>query len=490
MKTRVVFRADGDSQMGLGHVVRSTAIAENIGDGFECILYTRSRVETVLAEAAKVFERVYLLDNHKALLTEAKELLEKVTAEDIVVLDGYHFTELYQQGFHEKKIPLVCIDDIYRNFFYADVVINSAAGITTDQYKALPGVQFYLGPAYTMLRKTFLNKAVGRDSRTTNNNVFVCLGGADPENKTLQVVKFLAGINRFDEMRIVTGGGYQHWESLQQYIQQAQVPIKHKSALKGEEMASEMAECSYAVCSPSTVCFEYMTIGGVLYLEQIADNQTDMLNSLTKEGFAFPLEKVGKPDLKAEQESLEKQAVLFDGKAGERLWKIFDRVDLAKRISVRKAQVTDLMLCYNWANDPATRQQSFSSNSILLTEHKNWFESKLLDPLSFYYILEYNSTPVAQIRFQVKDNESVLSYLVDSTNRNTGLGTIVLSKGIAAFINDIDKPVAISGFVKETNIASQKSFERLQFKKEMAAEYPGSFKYTIPQSKVKSVKSE
>jgi len=68
---------------------------------------------------------------------------------------------------------------------------------------------------------------------------------------------------------------------------------------------------------------------------------------------------------------------------------------------------------------------------------------------------------------------------VDKQYRSPGLGTIILSKGIEAFVNDYKKTVTITGFVEESNIASQKSFEKLKFKKEGASEYPASYKYKM-----------
>ena len=114
-----------------------------------------------------------------------------------------------------------------------------------------------------------------------------------------------------------------------------------------------------------------------------------------------------------------------------------------------------------------------------MEEHVRWFHGKLSDTNSFFYIIESGGNPIGQIRFQVKEDEAVLGYLVDKSARNKGLGTWIIGKGIEQFISDNRKPVRIIGYVKNSNIASQRSFERLAFKKEQSKEVSDSVKYTM-----------
>ncbi|TMI64954.1 MAG: UDP-2,4-diacetamido-2,4,6-trideoxy-beta-L-altropyranose hydrolase [Bacteroidetes bacterium] len=478
-KGRIIFRADGNSQMGLGHIVRCGALSESIGNEFERILYTCCNLPAVLTEANKNFTAINLLSEETDLSAEAKKITSEIRVSDIVVLDGYHFREEYQEILRSTGASIVCIDDIHEYFFNADVIINSAGGITPMDYNALPGTLFYFGPQYSLLRKPFLKEAGKGKLREKNRKIFICLGGADPENRTLEVVKFIASLKKFEELRIVTGGGYQFADELNQYLKGNGLKASVGTSLNAEAMASEMLSCSYAVCSPSTVCFEYMTIGGIVYLEQIATNQDDMIRFLTREGFAFQLKDAEKENEIAEQKSLEKQAAVFDGKASDRLKKIVEQIFLSQQFVVRKVLAGDMMLCYEWINEPAVREQSYNNNAIPLSDHEKWFASKLEDPNSYYYILELDAKPMAQIRFQVSGNEAVLGYLVDKNYRNVGLGTTILSKGITAFTDDYKKVISITGFVKEANIASQKSFEKLKFKKEAAKEYAASYKYIM-----------
>ena len=129
-------------------------------------------------------------------LAEAAKISALVGADDIIVLDGYDFNESYQDALiSSSKASLVCIDDIHSYPFRADVIINSSGGITPLEYTSHPDTLFYLGPQYTLLRKPFLEMAEKRRKRLKNQDVFICLGGADPGNQTLEVVKFIAGLD-------------------------------------------------------------------------------------------------------------------------------------------------------------------------------------------------------------------------------------------------------------------------------------------------------
>lgn len=478
-KIRVIFRADGNTHIGLGHLVRCSALADAIGNEWEKILYTQCSIKDLLNSIKNNYSQIVNLPNTEEYQNEADKLSENVNPTDIVVLDGYNFDESYQKAISKTGATLVCIDDIHDYFFRSAVIINSAGGISSSDYQALPGTQFFLGPQYTLLRKPFLEKASARQDKIGNKKIFICLGGADPENKTLEVLHYIIPVKRFDSFCIVTGAGYLYREELESYISENKIDAEVYNAISAEEMADLMAECSYAICSPSTVSYEYLTVGGVLYLFQIAENQTDMINNLTSQGYAFLLNDIINNSEEVEQKSLVKQSEVFDGKAGERLKQIFSKISIAQEITIRKANEDDSSIFFEWANDKVVREQSYNRNEVLLPEHNSWFKGKLNDKNSFIYVLEFNNKPVAQIRFQVTENEAVLGYLLDKSFRNTGMGTTVLSKGIEAFTRDINAPLTITGFVKFSNIASQRSFEKLKFVKEEAKEYVASFKYTM-----------
>ena len=200
-KGRILFRADGSTEMGLGHMVRSGALASMLNHDWDCELYTRCTVPSILAEAKAIFSKLVQLPGSADPISEAAAIGSQTNKNDIIVLDGYEFGKEYQHAITSNHASLVSVDDIQSNYFLADIIINSAGGITPLDYEATAGTQFYLGPRYTMLREAFLKRARSSTVVNANKDILVCLGGADPNNVTLDVVKYIHKLDRFDTLR-------------------------------------------------------------------------------------------------------------------------------------------------------------------------------------------------------------------------------------------------------------------------------------------------
>ena len=131
-----------------------------------------------------------------------------------------------------------------------------------------------------------------------------------------------------------------------------------------------------------------------------------------------------------------------------------------------KAEKKDCMLLFEWTNDPMVRSSSFNQAPILLEDHQKWFENKLQSTTSIIYIANFKNNPIGQIRLDIQPEERIakISYSIDRNQRGKGFGPRILSKiiEVAQKIKKIDK---IYGEVKKENIASQKSFEKANYKK-------------------------
>jgi UDP-2,4-diacetamido-2,4,6-trideoxy-beta-L-altropyranose hydrolase len=479
MKSTIIFRADGDNNIGLGHLVRSAALSGMLNEKYNCILVTRCRLQSLLDHLQHNFSRIITLPkiNYQ---TEAEQLSSFATFRDLLILDGYNFDGAYQKELTQQGFEFFCIDDIHAYDFYAKVIINHSGGLSPMDYHSIPSTQFFLGPCFALLRKPFLEAAKNKRGVISDKNCFICFGGADPKNKTMEVLKDLNSRHEvhFHHFHVVTGPAYTYQKELQEWGASHQNITLHY-ALSPEEMTIVMQQCSFAICSPSGVMYEYLTVGGIVFLEQIADNQKDVIRYFTQEGMAFRFAELGKINSLQIENALSRTAEYFDGRSAERFNRILGQYFEGRRLTVRKTEIQDLECSFEWINDPDVRKQSYNQQPITLEQHTAWFMQKLEDPSSYYYLLEMEGIPVAQIRFQVSGNEAVLGYLAAASIRSKGLGTTILGKGIDRFVKDYQQPVHIIGYVKRTNLPSQRSFERLAFCKEDTDAYPDSYKYTM-----------
>lgn len=323
-KTNVYFRADGNSTIGLGHVIRSLAVADMIGDEYDCHFIIRTPenyLSNQILEICKSIIRITSIGYQE----EADLLANKYLSEnDIIVLDGYSFDTNYQKRLKSIGTKVICIDDIHNYHFCADAVINHAGGITEKLYSAEGYTKFYFGLKYAMLRKEFITyKSRCSKSIRTNDEILICLGGADPNNDTLKVIKKCIRVHPEKSYSIILGGSYIHKNELNDSLSTIDEKIKVQQNLNAKEMAECMHRAKIAITSPSTISYEYLSIGGLLYLKQTADNQQHIYDYFISEGLAFPFSTFPIADNKLLEQTLIKQEEIFDGEVAKRIKNIF-----------------------------------------------------------------------------------------------------------------------------------------------------------------------
>lgn len=474
-KPKIYFRADGNAQMGLGHVFRSLALAEMLGGSFDCHFVIRNPLLILKTQILAVCNSIIELPETHDFTTETTYLLSIINKNEIIVLDGYHFVTDYQKAFKNEGVKVVCLDDIYAYHFVVDAVINHAGGIAKTDYLAENSTKFYLGLQYALLRKPF--RGIAKNKVEKPDNLFICLGGADPKNDTLAILKKVEKTGENNTCYLVVGGAYLHQKSLEKFLEKTTLKVELLSNLSADDMVFYMNQCARAITPPSTVSYEYLSTGGLLFLKVIADNQTDINRYFLEANLALSFDKdFGNYSQNDIEKFLKKQSNLFDGNQQKRFLNIF--YDLV--ITTRLANLDDCELYFDWTNDPLTRQQSFNSEPIVFEQHEAWFHRRLADENSILYVINFNDEPMGQIRFQIDNNTATISYALDKNYRGKGLGFWILKKGIDALRNDFHNQfpnLEIIGFVKFENIASVKVFRKLNFQETIAEEVENSYKY-------------
>jgi len=474
--SKIFFRADGNTEIGLGHIIRCCAIADILRNDFECTFFARQPSEYLKQEISKAGARLIEMPLYNSFEAEAIDWAGTLTGTEVIVLDGYHFETIYQKYIKERGCRLVCIDDIHAYPFVSDIVINHAGGTKIENYNSEFYTQHYLGFKYSLLRKAFM---VQRTKKATKNALLICLGGSDPQNDTLQVWQKSIGLG-FSVIHILVGNGYTFRPILEASVCKCNVETFIHQNLSAEEVAELMQECSYSVLSPSSIALEYMNFNGIVFLHQIADNQTHLKKYLIDSGLAKDFEEFRLLSNSEESAMINNQNQLFDHKSPQRILQIFKSLVFTAGIKLERASVDDLQLTYLWANDPVARNMSYNNNPIFEEEHRSWFLSRLKNSSCFYYILKSGNKPFAQIRFEENVDHYVLSYFIDKTYRGNGLASFILSEGIRKLKQDLG---GISGktigYVKVENTSSCRGFEKMNFQKEISSNFINSFKYTL-----------
>lgn len=315
-KPRILFRADGNVQMGLGHLIRSGALAEMLVPGFAPEFVCRE----IAPEVAARFE----LSGFTVHRIEREiEFLSMIESTDLVVLDGYKFDLGYQHQVRSKCAALVCIDDLLKADCHADLIINQSPGARETAYNALPGAEFALGLDYVLLRPAFLNmvqQQSGTDSGDSKS-VFICFGGSDAQNLTQSTWMKALESGRFDRIVLVTGVSYEHFEELKSEVATHSGTELYRD-ISADHMLQLMLECGVKVVPSSGILFEALTTGGTVLCGYYTENQMPNHSHAVRMGTVIDVGIFSDKDLEYGFEAIDRftsRKPLIDGRSPERL---------------------------------------------------------------------------------------------------------------------------------------------------------------------------
>lgn len=131
-------------------------------------------------------------------------------------------------------------------------------------------------------------------------------------------------------------------------------------------------------------------------------------------------------------------------------------------IYLRRCNLEDCDILYEWSNDKIVRQNAFNTSHILYSDHINWFTKSLESSKRIIFICMIDAIPVGMIRIDIENSEAMISYLIDKKYRGRGIGTYMVKLLQETIEGDmgIDRLI---GLVKKDNIASCKVFEKLGY---------------------------
>ncbi|MFP4844586.1 UDP-2,4-diacetamido-2,4,6-trideoxy-beta-L-altropyranose hydrolase [Winogradskyella sp. PE311] len=270
MTKKIIFRADGNSSTGLGHLYRLFSLVEIVKNEIEFIFLTQeTSTDSIIPDdyEKKVIPRKI------TIVKEAEWIASNFSSDNyIIIADGYQFNSNYQKQIKQKHFRLIYIDDLANEHMYADVVINHSPYINSKDYSKENYTKLALGTKYALLRPLFLEET--KQTRVINHldKAFVCFGGADPFNLSLKAVQAMVPMNEFIELHVVLGGAYRHKEI---FTLESKYPdkIKTYSNLSEAELIQVMRTCNFAIAPASTILYELSCVKMPILSGYFVDNQ-------------------------------------------------------------------------------------------------------------------------------------------------------------------------------------------------------------------------
>ncbi len=143
-------------------------------------------------------------------------------------------------------------------------------------------------------------------------------------------------------------------------------------------------------------------------------------------------------------------------------------------VTLRTVTAEDCKIIWEWANDPAIRSASFSSEPISWERHSQWFQSKLLDSKCLFFIaLDPDGIPIGQIRYELQSTEAVVSVSLAPRQRGKGYGVhIIQSASRQVFERTLVE--LIHAYIKPDNLPSIRAFTKAGYSDFGPAEVHGN----------------
>jgi UDP-2,4-diacetamido-2,4,6-trideoxy-beta-L-altropyranose hydrolase len=477
----LVIRADAGTQIGMGHLMRCLALTQAWKDSYgQVVCITACQSESLLQRLREEGFDVHLLARPYPDAGDWEYTKNMLAAcpSAWVVLDGYHFDEVYQQRVKESGHRLLVIDDMaHLKHYYADIILNQNLHANQLRYSCEPYTRLLLGTRYVLLRREFLAwKDWKRDITEVARRVLVTLGGSDHENYTLKVIQALQKVEVAGlEATVVIGASSPYADVLEAAIERSQVPIR--LLRNASNMPELMAWADVAVSSAGSTVWELLFLGTPTLALILADNQCYIAEQVVELGVGQSLgwarnilaKSLAKAitlllkdfNLRARISKDARQIV--DSLGSQRVISIMHDEHVI-RLTLRQATAEDCSMVWEWANEPFVRAASFNSNPIPWDEHREWFRKKLGDSSCWYYIvLNDMGLPIGQVRFDTRGDQAEINVSISSSVRGHDFGTKAIRTASECLFCET-QVTRINANIKLENKASVHAFAKAGYK--------------------------
>ncbi len=205
---RALVAADVGPGIGLGHLNRSLALAAAIihRGGWAGVVTSQSgplRARVTAAELPVVAAEDWPRwdENGIAQLSD----LARIHRAETVVVDSYRIGATGLGRLRQAGLSIVFIDDLAREAFPCQVVVNPSPAARKMPYRSLHGdTRFLLGPQYALLRPAFWERG-DRKLRDRPEAILLSTGATDPGTLIPELIFMLDTVSHEFSVEVLVG---------------------------------------------------------------------------------------------------------------------------------------------------------------------------------------------------------------------------------------------------------------------------------------------
>lgn len=284
-----LFRADASASMGVGHSMRTLALAQAwVAQGGGAVFAMAHSVPG-FAEKIKVSGAGFVEIDAEPGSTHDAELtagLARSAGADWLAVDGYQFGAAYHKAVSGGRWRALVVDDEGQAGRYeADIVLNQNFHASESLYaNRAGGARLLLGPGYALIQRDFFKwRSISRENPPVARRILVTMGGGDLNNVTRKVVEALGlmGVGRM-EARVAIGGANPNYDSVMEAARRVGPSIRVERDIG--DMGEAMSWADIAVTAGGSSIYELAFLGTPFIMITTAGNQKPVEYALMRLG--------------------------------------------------------------------------------------------------------------------------------------------------------------------------------------------------------------
>ena len=241
-RKRIVFNVIGNTEIGMGHIYHSLALAHEITD-HEITFVCDEKYKMAVDKIASMDYRVISAENTLETIIKLEP--------DLLINDVLDTTKEYILGLKKHDMKIVNFEDMGDGAEYADLVFND---LFDEPQKE--GENFLWGHEYLALRDEFYEATPHRNLESIKE-VLITFGGTDQNNLTLLALEAIWDIcKKFDiKINIVCGGAYAYQNELKEFLHHSDSP-KIELFIASDVISKIMERSQLAISSNGRTVYE------------------------------------------------------------------------------------------------------------------------------------------------------------------------------------------------------------------------------------------
>lgn len=266
MKKKILFLTEASNKIGYGHLSRCLSLSEVLKSRYKFFFLSKYNIKEFISES---FNTIKFQNCNQIKF-------------DCLIIDLKNINKTYLNQIKKLKIKkkIIISDKIFSKLNPSLSIIPYINKIKTNKKRNIIS-----GLDAIILNKNLINIAKYKKKKINSKNITICLGGSDPKNFTLRIIKDLIKINLNLNFTVIIGSLYK--EKNEKKLRNTVRRLKSFKIIKNpKNLYNIFQKSKFAIINSGNVKYEFVALG-VPFLLFANDNKSKFFCKLFKNNFKF-----------------------------------------------------------------------------------------------------------------------------------------------------------------------------------------------------------